>query len=100
MKYCDLTLSTPAENLACDEVLLQLAEQNGAGDEVLRVWEPMQYFVVVGYANRVATEVDIRFCQTNSIPVLRRCSGGGTVLQGPGCVNYSLVLRISESGPL
>jgi lipoate---protein ligase len=25
---------------------------------------------------------------------LRRCSGGGTVLQGPGCLNYALVLRI------
>jgi lipoate-protein ligase A len=33
------------------------------------------------------------------IPILRRCSGGGTVLQGPGCLNYALVLRIMESGP-
>jgi len=30
MKYCDLTLSTAAENLACDEALLQLAEEDGA----------------------------------------------------------------------
>jgi len=100
MKYCDLTLSTPAENLACDEALLLLAEEDRAAGEILRVWEPMQYFVVVGYANRVATEVNLPFCQDNGVPVLRRCTGGGTVLQGPGCLNYSLVLRISESGPL
>jgi len=100
MKYCDLTLSTPAENLACDEALLQLAEEDGAAGEILRVWEPMQYFVVVGYANRVATEVNLPFCQDNGVPVLRRCTGGGTVLQGPGCLNYLLVLRISETGPL
>ncbi len=100
MKYCDLTLSTAAENLACDEALLQLAEEDGAAGGILRVWEPMQYFVVVGYANRVATEVNLPFCQANTIPVLRRCTGGGTVLQGPGCLNYSLVLRISDSGPL
>jgi lipoate-protein ligase A len=25
--------------------------------------------------------------------MLRRCSGGGTVLQGPGCLNYALVLK-------
>jgi lipoate-protein ligase A len=31
---------------------------------------------------------------------LRRCSGGGTVLQGPGCLNYTLVLRITDDGPL
>jgi len=27
---------------------------------------------------------------------LRRCSGGGTVLQGPGCLNYTLILRQSN----
>jgi len=100
MRYCDLTLSTPAENLACDEALLQLAEEDGTAGGILRVWEPMQYFVVVGYANRVTAEVNLPFCQANTIPVLRRCTGGGTVLQGPGCLNYSLVLRISDSGPL
>src|SRR6266566_3649960 len=100
MKYCDLTLAPPAENLACDEALLQLAEEDGKMGEVLRVWEPMQYFVVVGYANRVGTEVNLPFCQRHTIPVLRRCTGGGTVLQGPGCLNYSLILPIAGSGPL
>jgi lipoate-protein ligase A len=98
MLLCDLTLPTPEENLACDEALLDLCEAGGA-DELLRFWEPTQYFVVVGYANHVETEVNIPFCRQNSIPVLRRCSGGGTVLQGPGCLNYALVLRIDESGP-
>ena len=97
MKYWDLALGTPAENLACDEVLLQLAEEDAETGEVLRVWEPVQYFVVVGYANRAASEVNLEFCETNTIPVLRRCSGGGAVLQGPGCFNYSLVLRIDGS---
>ena len=30
--------------------------------------------------------------------IFRRASGGGTVLQGPGCLNYSLILKIKESG--
>ncbi|MDQ3816035.1 MAG: lipoate--protein ligase family protein, partial [Armatimonadota bacterium] len=33
-------------------------------------------------------------------PVLRRSSGGGTVLQGPGCLNYSLILKIPDAAPL
>ena len=33
------------------------------------------------------------------LPVLRRISGGGTVLQGPGCFNYSLILKILPKGP-
>lgn len=99
MKLLDLTLPWPAENLACDEALLDAAE-TGAGVEVLRFWEPREYFVVVGYANKVAAEVNVAACETHGIPVLRRCSGGGTVVQGPGCLNYTLVLRITADGPL
>ena len=98
MKLCDLTLPTPEENLACDEALLDLCEAGGS-DEVLRFWAPPQYFVVVGYANKAATEVNLPVCRELVIPVLRRCTGGGTVLQGPGVLNYSLILRIDESGP-
>lgn len=99
MNYCDLTLSTPAENLACDEALLDLCEA-GDCDEILRFWDPNQYFVVVGYANRVAAEVHLEFCHRHKIPVLRRCSGGGTVLQGPGCLNYTLILRCDGRPPV
>ena len=97
MNYCDLTLESPAENLACDEVFLDLCEAGITG-EVLRVWEPPNYFVVLGYANKAASEADLVFCQRNTIPILRRCSGGGTVLQGPGSLNYSLILRTDASG--
>lgn len=98
MKALDLTLPTPAENLACDEALLEMAE-SGQGGEVLRFWESPQPFVVVGYANKVATEVNVPACEGLNIPILRRCSGGGTVVQGPGCLNYALILSISENGP-
>jgi lipoate---protein ligase len=97
MKLCDLTFPSPAENLACDEALLEAAEHGRQG-EVLRLWEPDRYFVVVGYSNRVVREVDGEFCRVRGIPILRRCTGGGTILQGPGCLNYSLVLRILETG--
>ena len=97
MKLCDLTLGTPEENLACDEVLLDLCEAGGS-DELLRLWALPQYFVVVGYANKTSSEVNLPFCRQYGIPVLRRCTGGGTVLQGPGVLNYSLILRIDDSG--
>jgi lipoate---protein ligase len=98
MKLCDLTMGTPEENLACDEALLDFCEAGGS-DELLRLWAFPRYFVVLGYANKAATEVNLPFCQRLNIPVLRRCSGGGTVLQGPGVLNYSLILRIDDSGP-
>ena len=98
MRYLHLTLATPAENLACDEALLDACE-DGA-DECLRLWEPRQPFVVLGYANRREAEVNVAACRAARVPILRRCSGGGTVLQAPGCLNYSLILRIPESGAL
>ena len=99
MFLLDLTFPTPAENLACDEALLDFFEERG-GSGGLRFWEPQNYFVVVGYGNQVEKEVDVAACEAEGIPILRRCSGGGTVLQGPGCLNYSLVARIEENGRL
>ena len=99
MQILDLTLPTPAENLAADEALLDACEENG-GEEILRFWEARETFVVVGYANKIATEVNVENCRAKQIPIFRRCSGGGTVLQGAGCLNYALILRITENSPL
>ena len=97
MQHLDLTLETPAENLAFDEALWEAGE--AGGPEVLRFWESPLHFVVLGYANRIASEVNLEFCQERRLPVLRRVTGGGTVLQGPGCLNYTLVLRLAAAGP-
>jgi lipoate-protein ligase A len=93
MKYLDLTLDDAPGNLACDEALLEAHEMEHPDGELLRVWEAQSYFVVLGHSNRIAAEVDLEACQQRGIPVLRRMSGGGTVLQGPGCLNYSLILN-------
>ncbi|HVM62941.1 MAG TPA: lipoate--protein ligase family protein [Verrucomicrobiae bacterium] len=93
MKYLDRTLDTAQENLACDEALLDECEE-GRGGERLRFWEPRQPFVVLGYSNKARAEVNLDSCRALGVPVLRRCSGGGTVLQGPGCLDYALILRI------
>ncbi len=99
MNCLDLTLPTPAANLACDEALLDACEEQ-TGGEVLRFWEPRDYFVVVGYSNRVALEVNEAACLREKVGVYRRCSGGGTVLQGPGGLNYSLILKIDGNDAL
>ena len=89
----------PAETLAVEEALLDASEA-GICSETLAFWESQQHFVLLGYGNKVATEVNQPACERLGIPILRRCSGGGTVLQGPGVLNYSLVLRATEGTPL
>jgi len=98
MQCLDLTLPSPEANLACDEALLDHCEET-QDHEILRFWESPQPFVVLGLGSRRALEVDAAACAGRGIPILRRCSGGGTVVQGPGCLSYSLVLRI-DGNPL
>lgn len=99
MDLYDLTLDSPQANIACDQALLDLCEDGIAG-EVLRFWESPDHFAVLGYSSTALTEVHADVCRARHIPLVRRSSGGGAVLQGPGCLNYSLILRIDESGPL
>jgi lipoate---protein ligase len=93
MKYLDLTLPDPASNLACDEALLELFETTGATEGLFRIWESESHFVVLGHSNRIDSEVNLAACESERISILRRSSGGGTVMQGPGCLNYTLILR-------
>ena len=104
MKHCDFGPQPVPYSLAYEEALLEHLESKASEsqcftEQLLCFWVPQDYFVVLGYANRAATEVNLDFCRARGIPVHRRLSGGGTVLQGPGCLNYSLLLRIDEAGP-
>ncbi|MBX9585448.1 MAG: lipoate--protein ligase family protein [Gemmataceae bacterium] len=96
MTLLDLTLPTPAENLALDEALLLAAEAD-TGGEVLRLWESPSPVVVVGAGGSVAVDVDAAACGADGVPVLRRASGGGTVVVGPGCLCLAVVLRTDHA---
>ena len=87
----DISLSTPQENILYDDVLLYLAEQKKM-DEVLRFWESPEYFIVLGRICKEHEDLCWPTIKEDRILVLRRSSGGGTVVQGPGCLNYTLVL--------
>ena len=92
MRYLDLTLPTPAENLALDEALLDEAERAAQPREALRLWEPAEPMVVVGQSSRIDAEVHRDECRRRGIPILRRSSGGAAIVTGPGCLMYALVL--------
>jgi lipoate---protein ligase len=95
MYYSEVSASTPERNLALDEALL-IESEEGKDIEVLRVWEAAAPFIVLGCGCKAAS--DIRSSEgVSAYRVLRRVTGGGTVLQAPGCLNYALVLSIGGS---
>lgn len=92
MRMLDIAYPDPANNLALDEVLLESVEQ-GRTPDTLRFWESPVPFVVIGSGQRYRQVVNYFNCLRDAIPVMRRCSAGGAVLQGTGCLNYAVALR-------
>jgi lipoate---protein ligase len=91
MVCLDLTCSGIALNLALDEALLIEADA-GRGVRLLRFWEPADYAIVLGASCRLADDVHVDACQADGVPIVRRTSGGGTVVVGPGTLNVSVIL--------
>ena len=87
----DISLDSPEDNILLDEALFVAADK-GSGGEILRFWESPTVFVVLGRIGREDDDIDKAAVKKDKIPVLRRTSGGGTVVQGPGCLNYSFIL--------
>lgn len=95
IRWCEITLGTPAENLALDEVLLQEADADPAR-ATLRTWESPNHFVVVGRSNQIDAEIDVKQCQIEGVRIFRRSSGGGAVVLGAGCLAYALALPLTD----
>ncbi|MCB9772022.1 MAG: lipoate--protein ligase family protein [Candidatus Omnitrophica bacterium] len=89
--FKEISFANPAENILYDDVLLSLAEQGKIGN-TLRIWESSVYFVVLGRTGKVQEDLYASALIADGVPVLRRSSGGGTVVQGPGCLNFSFIL--------
>jgi lipoate-protein ligase A len=94
----DLTLPDLPANLALDEALLLSAE--AGGPEVLRFWEWPSQAVIIGAGGKWQVEADVSGCARDDVPILRRSSGGGAVLLGPGCLLFSLILPFERHAAL
>lgn len=82
-------------NIAYDDALLHWCEEHDFNNGILRFWEADSHAVMLGASNKYQDEINEKNCQKDKIPIYRRCSGGGSVLQGPGCLNYSIILPTS-----
>ena len=80
---------TVAENLAMDESVARNAWD--AGTHLLRFWWGGPPAVVMGSSERPEQVADVTECTRYGVSLLKRCSGGGTVLQTKDVLNYSLI---------
>jgi lipoate---protein ligase len=79
---------TVVDNLDEDEARTRAAAADGR--LTLRLWWGSGPTIVLGRSEKPEQVVDAEACRRLGIEVLHRASGGGTVLQAPEVLNYSL----------
>ncbi len=82
--------TSPYFNLALEEQLL-----TGAQDDIFMLWRNSRA-VIVGRNQNTHAEIDYDFVRENSIPVVRRLTGGGAVFHDLGNVNYTFITKSSD----
>ncbi len=91
----DLRPEPASCGLALDEALLESVR--GGGEAIVRFWIA-ERAVIVGRSQPIASEVDLAAAEQDGVPVLRRISGGGTVVHYPGNLNVSVVVADAAAG--
>lgn len=85
-----LSSTEPFFNLAVDEYLLKNSREEFL---ILGINERS---VIIGKHQSAHRETDTKFITVNTIPVIRRISGGGTVFHDTGNLNFSFILNSTE----
>ncbi len=88
-----------AAQLALDEALLEEAHEGVRTGLVVRTWMADEPTVVLGSSSRAAAEVDPDACAAHGVRVIRRPSGGLSVVLGPGCLMWSVVVHHADGPP-
>ncbi len=86
----DTGMMTAAQNIALDEILLQLRNEDKIPD-TLRLLQFKPHSVLVGYHQSIEQEVRIEFCQQNGIDINRRITGGGTIYLDEPQIGWELI---------
>ncbi|MFM7107290.1 MAG: biotin/lipoate A/B protein ligase family protein [Planctomycetaceae bacterium] len=97
--WLDVDLGDAAANLALDEALLEAAHEGTLAAPVVRMWTAPEATVILGSSSRVEEEVDVDACAAAHARLVRRTSGGLTVLLGPGCHVWSVVAPHPDGAP-
>lgn len=72
------------------------AVESGSADTAMRYWETISPTVVLGRHGVPASDVDEAACRADGVEVVRRFSGGGTVVLAAGCLNYAIALSLGS----
>ncbi|MCL1833006.1 MAG: lipoate--protein ligase family protein [Leptospirales bacterium] len=81
-------------NMAKDHAILSAISHDGQSP-ALRIYRWIEPTVTIGYFEEINCKVDRDYCNKKKIPVIRRESGGGTVLHHME-LTYSFTIRLNS----
>jgi len=70
-----------------------IAVSEGVSPNTLILNHPESPFANVGYHQEVEREIDVDYCRSQGIPIVRRSIGGGAILDGPWEQDYFVIIR-------
>jgi lipoate-protein ligase A len=85
----------PYYNMAVDEAIA-ISVGGGKSPPTLRFYGWKPFAVSIGYFQELEEEVDLDFCASHGIHVVRRITGGGAVFHGNGELTYSLAVPVGD----
>ena len=94
IKLLSSNTTNPYINLATEEYLLKETDESYLFIYINDV------SVIIGKNQNVYTEVSTEYIKNNQIPVIRRISGGGTVVHDKGNLNFSIILQQNKNRSL
>jgi lipoate---protein ligase len=96
MRYFDLSATDVGPALGLEETLLKQlvpgADFREQDSEICLLWRPESFCAVLGTARPASGDLFLDNLKADSVPVIRRRSGGGTVVLGPGIPVITLLL--------
>ncbi|MFC1736529.1 biotin/lipoate A/B protein ligase family protein [Candidatus Hydrogenedentota bacterium] len=84
---------TASANVALDDTLAKAAEESEMF--TIRFWSNSLPAVIIGSGQKVAEVVNVDNCREDSVPIVRRFSGGGAVYTDAGTMSFAISLPYS-----
>ncbi len=86
------------DGLVMTNAFVALAESVSRGErgDTLVICHPSAPFANAGFHQEVEREIDIEYCRTHSIPLVRRVIGGGAIADGPWEQDYFLIASLDS----
>jgi lipoate-protein ligase A len=96
-RLLNLSYDSPFRNVALEEALARKnCSEESQYTPTVRFWRNPNS-VVIGRFQEAAAEVDLTECKLSQVQVARRFTGGGTVFQDEGTLNFTVVTKPADN---